>query len=147
MDGLAIGQTGRAHKIYCWNTTSPLHLISVSPTNSMNVYVFTCLAPRGILMFQHKIKESVQYKELCIVRHILCVKSIYFDLHGPVGVCSGDNFFSLKSGVDESCQYLPNFSYCSFRNKENTTTNRCRTTCSAISAVSCTSSRVQSLSR
>jgi len=44
-------------------------------------------------MFQHKIKESVQYKELCIVRHILCVKSIYFDLHGPVGVCSGDNFF------------------------------------------------------
>jgi len=101
------------------------------------------MALRETSMFQHKIQESVEYKAFFfIVRHILCVKSTYLICIDLLLACAEViKIFSLKSGVDESCQYLPNCSNCSCRNKDNTVTKRCRTTRAGISAVSCASRR------
>jgi hypothetical protein len=63
---------------YFWNTTSPLHLISAVARPTVWMFMFSLLiALRETLMFQHKIQESVEYKEFFIIRRILCVKCIY----------------------------------------------------------------------
>jgi hypothetical protein len=127
--------------LYFWNTTLPLHLISAFARPAVWLLMFSLvIALRETLMFQHKTQDSVEYKEFLIVRHILCVKCTYLiciDL--PLACAQVMKSLSLKSGVDESGQYLTVSFYCSFCYKETTETRRCRTTCATTSAISCAS--------